>query len=88
MTKILKAKFPEKCIGCELCILEMQRQINKIGFEGSVIRILKKPREDTDGLEYSIVLDPQVNKFDIKKIKEICPTQVFTIENQENGLIS
>jgi len=88
MTKILKAKFPEKCIGCELCILEMQRQINKIGFEGSVIRVLKKPRENADGLEYSIVLDPQVNNFDIKKIKEICPTQVFTIEDQENGLIS
>ncbi|OGC49241.1 hypothetical protein A3F07_00105 [candidate division WWE3 bacterium RIFCSPHIGHO2_12_FULL_38_15] len=68
----------------------MQRQINKIGFEGSVIRVLKKPRMNTDGadgLEYSIVLDPQINKFDIKKIKEICPTQVFTIEDQENGLI-
>ena len=59
-----------------------------MGFEGSTIRVLKKPKENFDGLEYSIVLDPQINKLDIKKIKDICPTQVFSIEDQEDGLIS
>jgi len=42
MSKILKAVLPEKCLGCEMCVYEAQRQMNKLGLEGSFIRIFKE----------------------------------------------
>jgi NAD-dependent dihydropyrimidine dehydrogenase PreA subunit len=88
MTKFLKVSFPQKCIGCELCVLEAQRQLEKISLEGSVIRILKNKKANSEFLEYSIDLDPRINSLDINKIRNICPTGVFEIvEEEENGLI-
>lgn len=80
MTKILKAAFPKKCIGCELCLMEAQCQMGKVGLDGSPIRIFRNSEE---GLSFEIDLDPLVNDLDIKKIAEVCPTKVFTIEELE-----
>jgi NAD-dependent dihydropyrimidine dehydrogenase PreA subunit len=78
----LKISYPEKCIGCELCIAETQRQLNKVGLEGALIRILKENA-------FSVQLDPSVTKLNLQRIIEICPTGVFTIEEGENdGLVS
>lgn len=69
--------LPQKCIGCELCVFESQRQLGKMGLEGAFIRIFR------DTTSFSIVLDPQINTLDIEKIKEICPVGVFEILESE-----
>jgi len=88
MANNLKVSFPQKCVGCELCALEAQRQLKIVGLEGSLIRVFKNKAEGKEFLEYSIDLDPRVNDLDIEKIKNICPTEVFEITQEENdGLI-
>lgn len=79
--KILKAFFPEKCIGCELCVLAAMRELGKAGLEGSPIKILGGKGA------YSIHLDPAVNDLSIKKIHDICPKGCFTIEDASEGNI-
>lgn len=87
MAKALKAKFPEKCIKCELCIMEAQRQLNKVGLEGALIRVFRNT--DTKTITYSIDIDPRIKNFDVKEIKEICPTGVFSMEEEEeSGFLS
>lgn len=77
----LKAKYPEKCIGCELCVFEVQRQLQKIGLDGALIRILRKN-------EFYIEIDSRINKLSLDKIVSICPTGVFEITTEENnGLV-
>ena len=88
MAKVLKASLPQACIGCELCIMEMQKQMHKAGLNGSLIRILKNRSETTSRLEYNIDLDRQINAYDIKKIRDICPTGVFTVEESQDELLS
>jgi NAD-dependent dihydropyrimidine dehydrogenase PreA subunit len=83
MAKILKISFPQKCIGCELCVMETQRQLKKFGLEGSLVRVFKERDESSDKMVFSVHLDPQVQKMDVQKIKNICPTGVFTIEETE-----
>jgi NAD-dependent dihydropyrimidine dehydrogenase PreA subunit len=78
LKKFLKVSFPEKCIGCELCVAETQRQLNIAGLEGSLIRILKENA-------FLVQVDPGINKLNIQKIIEICPTGVFTIEEKEDA---
>ena len=53
MTKILKATYMENCIGCELCVLETQRQLKKVGLEGAPIRIFRKRKEKSEYLEFT-----------------------------------
>ena len=86
MAKVLKITFPEKCIGCDLCVLEAQRQLKKVGLDGSPIRIFKNKEERIllGDLTYSIDMDPKVNKLKIQRIKDICPQAVFTAENISN----
>lgn len=82
MAKILKITFPENCIGCELCVLEVQRQLNKAGLDGSPIRIFRNQEEDVIGeVAFTIDMDKSVNELKIEKVKNICPTGVFTIED-------
>lgn len=83
MTKKLKVSFPQKCIGCELCVLEAQRQLNKVGLEGALIRVFRNKEEGKEFLEYSIDVDPRLNSLDIESIKNICPTEVFEITQEE-----
>lgn len=88
MIKKLIVSFPEKCIGCELCVLEAQRQLNKVGLDGALIRILRHQGEESKSLEFHINLDPQVNSLDIESIRDICPDGVFTIEEvEQDGLL-
>lgn len=88
MAKNLKVSFPQKCIGCELCVLEAQRQLKKVGLEGSLIRIFKNRPENKKFLEYSVELDPRINDLEVERIKNICPTEVFEISEEESdGLI-
>jgi len=78
--KKLTVKFPGKCIGCELCAMQIQRQLGKVGLDGSLIRILR------DGIKYSVVVDQNVNKYDINELKQICPTGVFAVEEIQDEL--
>lgn len=92
MAKVLKVTFLQKCIGCELCIFEIQRQLNKVGLEGSPIRIFKSadPNDLLGEIVFKVELDPVINEYDIKKLVEICPTQVFTIQeidSKEEGTL-
>ena len=85
MSKYLKVSFPQKCIGCELCVLEAQRQLGKVGLEGSLIRVFKGKKQDSDFLVYCVDIDPRINKLAIEKIKRICPTEVFDILPEEQN---
>lgn len=83
MAKVLKASFEKNCIGCELCVFEVQRQLGKVGLEGSPIRIFCN-RTKPNKLSYSVTVDPSVNKLDIEKVDGVCPALVFTLEKEED----
>lgn len=85
MAKVLKLTFPEKCIGCDLCVLEAQRQMKKIGLDGAPLRVFKNKEERIllGDITFSIDIDSKVNELDIKKIEKICPTGVFTVEEAD-----
>ena len=87
MAKILKIKFPAKCIGCELCVYEVQRQLNKVGLDESLIRVFRNNENNSmfGSITYVIEMDPSVNKLKLAEIKEICPTGVFAIEEMEKN---
>lgn len=88
MAKILKVKFPRNCNGCELCVMEVQRQMGKIGLDGSLIRILRE--NDSGGLSFVVDMDPKVNEMSVEEIAKICPTGVFEINDlveENNGLL-
>ena len=82
MARYLRASFPKKCIGCDLCTLETQRQLKKVGLDGSPIRIFRKEKSD-EKIIFSVDVDPSVNKLDVQKIHDICPALVFTLEDSE-----
>ena len=69
--KKLKAVNLHKCTGCELCVMEAQRQMKKITLQDALIRVFKNKKEDSEYLQYSVELDPQVNTLEIEKIREI-----------------
>lgn len=79
MEKNLKATQEDKCNGCELCTLESQRQLKKVGLEESLIRIFKGRSENS----YQVEIDPRVAVLDIEKIKSICPKDVFEITDND-----
>ncbi len=81
--KKLTVQFPEKCIGCELCVMEVQRQLNRVGLDDSLIRIFKKFDEAKKESRYEILLDPRVQETDIEMIAKICPTLVFSVDDCE-----
>ncbi len=83
MPKILKPYQKDKCIGCELCIFEAQRQLKKVGLEESLIRIFKKKSIDNQKIEFEIEIDPRVNVLDTDKIVSICPKSVFETVEEE-----
>lgn len=87
MAKTLKATFSKNCIGCELCVAEAQKQLEKIGLEGSPIRIFRNKRDD-GRIGFSVDLDPSANELDIEKIEQSCPALVFTLEEEGNELTS
>lgn len=92
--KTLKIALPQNCIGCEMCVMETQRQLKKVGLDGALIRVLRANQNESNKVTsladdqkviYQIDLDPQVSNLDISKIKNICPTEVFSIEETDDG---
>lgn len=84
MAKILVAKHSEKCNGCELCLIELQQQLEKLGLEDSLIRIFVTKETGKEYPAYTPEIDPRVNSLDIESVKKICPKLVFEIEELEN----
>ncbi|EKE00052.1 MAG: hypothetical protein ACD_22C00100G0016 [uncultured bacterium] len=82
MAKYLTITFPEKCIGCELCVAEAQRQLGIVGLNNALIRVFKS-KEEGGKPTFSVQLDPSINKSNIQKIRDICPAKVFTIEEEQ-----
>ncbi len=80
--EILKVSFPEKCIGCELCVFAALRLAGKASLTSSPIRIMSSEKG------FSIHLDPAVNDLDMKQIAKICPKGCFTLEedSEESSL--
>jgi len=81
MSKILKIIKPDKCNGCELCVLEAQRQLETVGLEGALIRVFRKKLENSEYPQNHLEIDPRINSLNPGKIKIICPQEVF--ETQE-----
>lgn len=82
MPQILKATQPEKCNGCELCLLEAQRQLKKVGLEESLIRVFRKKGTDPQTIDHSLEIDPRINMLNVEKISEICPKEVFEVSEE------
>lgn len=62
--------------------MEVQRQLNKIGLNGSPIRVFR------NGTKFTVKVDITDSNIDLSKIREVCPTQVFTIqESVLDGLV-
>jgi len=81
--KILRATFENRCNGCELCVLEAQRQLGKVGLSNSSIRILRDAT--SSNLYFHVVIDDEVlDKINLDQIVKICPTGVFEIVEEEN----
>lgn len=70
-----------RCIGCEMCVMECQRQLKRAGLSGSYIRILRDIKE---GSVFKISLDPKIVELKVKRILEVCPRGVFE-ETEKRG---
>ncbi len=81
MEKTIKASYQSRCSGCEMCLMECQRQMKKVGLEGSYIRVL---RDSKNGLEFRVYVDPKVKELNIAKITKACIRQVLE-EVDEDG---
>lgn len=66
-----------------MCVFEVQRQFKKVGLEGALIRVIRKTDKESGTLAFHIELDPHVSQLNIESIRDICPTQVFSIETEE-----
>lgn len=76
MTKKLIVSFPEKCIGCELCVLLAHKLAEgSLGISKSPIKVIK------EGEKYNLDAD-EGRISDPDKISDICPTNVFTVERK------
>lgn len=75
--KIIKATFENRCVGCELCLFEAQRQLGKIGIIDSPIRILKE--KSGNKIYLHVELDERVQDLNISEIQKVCPALVFEI---------
>jgi len=81
MSTTVKIKQEDKCIGCEMCVMECQRQLKRVGLAGSYIRVL---RNINAGSEFKISLDPKILELKSNKIVGSCPREVFE-EVEGNG---
>jgi hypothetical protein len=85
--KILKATFENRCNGCELCVMEAQRQLKKVGLTDTPIRILRD--NTSSNLYFYVEIDEiLIKKIDINEIYKVCPTGVFEIvEDYDSELL-
>jgi ferredoxin len=80
--KILKATFENRCNGCELCVLEAQRQLKRVGLTDAPIRILRDTSKSS--VYFHVDIESDVNNLNIKEIAKVCPTAVFEILEEED----
>lgn len=80
--KILKATFENRCNGCELCVLEVQRQLKRAGLTDAPIRILRDSSKSS--VYFHVDIDNSVNNLNLKEIIKVCPTGVFEILEEED----
>ena len=77
MSKILKVTNEKACIGCDLCVLLSSRLVNqKLSINKSPIDVKRV------GRNYVVTIDPGVS-INPTKIVNICPTGVFSLENDK-----
>jgi len=75
MAKILKVTNEKACIGCDLCVLLSSRLVNgRLSINKSPIDVKRVNKN------YKVTIDPGVT-LDSAKIVNICPTGVFSVEN-------
>lgn len=82
MARVLKIINVDKCNGCELCVLEAQRQLEKVGLDESLIRIFTTKNSEDEYPKFCPDMDPRINSIDIERIKNICPKLVLGIEEE------
>lgn len=85
MPKKLKAIRNERCNGCDLCVFEAQRQLSKVGLDGSLIRIFRKKDPKSEYLVHDIEIDPRIGNLNILKIKQICPRNGLDVVEVDDG---
>lgn len=68
-----------------MCVFEAQRQLKKVGLEGSLIRVFRKTSEDKEKIVFDIELDPRINILNIEKIASICPKNVMEVIEKEGN---
>ncbi|MDA1337855.1 MAG: hypothetical protein O2871_00670 [bacterium] len=77
MNKILKVTNEKACIGCDLCVLLSSILVNnKLSINKSPIDVKRV------GKGYKVSIDPGVH-INSDKIVNICPTGVFSIEQDD-----
>ena len=77
MSKILKVTNEKACIGCDLCVLLSSRLVNqKLSINKSPIDVKRV------GRNYLVTIAPGVS-INAEKIVNICPTGVFSLENDK-----
>lgn len=82
MSKTLKPTQLDKCNGCELCLLEAQRQLKKVGLEESLIRIFRNKKDGDHKLELCVEIDPRISMLHMEKIADICPQDVLEVVDE------
>lgn len=78
----LKVINEDKCNGCELCVMESQRQLGRAGLADSFVRVLRNIKE---GNKFNVSLDPKVNELKIKNLADICPRKVFEVQESDEA---
>lgn len=78
----LKVVQENKCIGCEMCVMECQRQLKRVGLAGSYIRIL---RNLIEGDRFEVSIDPKITQLKIRTIVSVCPRGVFEETEEDSG---
>lgn len=63
-----------------MCVMECQRQLQRVGLEGSYIRVLRNVKR---GTRFEVNIDPLINKIKSSRIIGVCPRSVFE-EVEEN----
>lgn len=66
-----------------MCVMEAQRQLRKVGLEGSLIRVFRNTNSELGNMEYSLEIDPRISSLNVDKIAKICPKCVFDLEEVE-----
>lgn len=80
MSKILKPARMERCIGCGLCeLIASKISKEKHSYTESFVQI----RKSSSGQPFFKAIIDYGQKTDYPEVKDICPENVFDIEEEE-----